>query len=333
MQTGSDPIEQMVQLHASEWQSRLWTLQEGLLARELYVQFKHGAVAVSELAAPKPVTGLISIHEHFDFYRPLKTYVQRRFLTTLYPESHFLALVENLSTRSVTVKTDEPICLATLLSLPLENFDPYPTMADIYRSLSSIPRDLIFLFSQRLREPSLTWAPSSFLESQAEVFHTELENPHPAFLSEHGLVTTAECFLLDRNLSIRTDISHLVYMLTSGNQSYAFKHEPLPSDEYELSHPEQHSKIIENPAIIFETPHAKFTLVGSKSKATRAVLLSRRHEDIESDIATAKFEMSVILWHVRVEHLDFHAAMVRDAEIMEEMYGAKLVTEMRFCIG
>lgn len=38
MLVGEDPVEQMVQLLTCEWHRRLWTLQEGRLARRLLIQ-------------------------------------------------------------------------------------------------------------------------------------------------------------------------------------------------------------------------------------------------------------------------------------------------------
>jgi len=49
------------------------------------------------------------------------------------------------------------------MGLALEDFQPFPTMADIYRSLPNLRQDLLFTGSTRLLTPGFRWAPFTFL--------------------------------------------------------------------------------------------------------------------------------------------------------------------------
>lgn len=49
LQVSTDWYERKLQLQSSEWVGRLWTLREGRLATDLYIQFKDRAIPVSGL--------------------------------------------------------------------------------------------------------------------------------------------------------------------------------------------------------------------------------------------------------------------------------------------
>jgi hypothetical protein len=81
VKVGSDQTEQVLQLLCSEWQRRLWTLQEGRLARDLHIQFKDSAVPISALMAtnPRSQSGESGATE-FDYTLGVKLDLQHRFL-------------------------------------------------------------------------------------------------------------------------------------------------------------------------------------------------------------------------------------------------------------
>ncbi|KAG4414184.1 hypothetical protein IFR04_012671 [Cadophora malorum] len=101
--------------------------------------------------------------------------------------------------RSVTVPTDEPICLATMLGLPLEGYRPYPTMLDIYRSLPVLPPDLLFLGSPKMETPGFRWAPSTFLEQDSQDFN-DSPDEDTALLTEEGPRIKRSCIISENDL-------------------------------------------------------------------------------------------------------------------------------------
>jgi hypothetical protein len=198
-QVDSNWLEQSLQLLASEWMQRLWTLQEGRLASELYIQFKDEAVSILKLSDVDP-----GIHIGTDTYismgirRSLGRSIRARFAKQEEVSRRFSDLIQDLSHRSVTVASDEPICIATLLGLPLEHFDPSPTMEDIYRSQSSLPQDILFVGGARLTSPGYRWAPATFLQ-QHSVLNSDEE---PATILKEGLKVCKDCVVFDDGVQI-----------------------------------------------------------------------------------------------------------------------------------
>lgn len=170
-QVGGHWLERRLQVLGSEWMKRLWTLQEGRLTSSLYFRFRDETVPLTQLTQTDS-----PYHTDYDkdifseFYKTTGSELKLRFQNTPDLSRHFLNLAVDLAYRSVTVATDEPICLATLLGLNLEDFKPYPTMIDIYKSLPEIPEDIIFVQSRRIEYPGFRWAPSTFLEQGLKTF-------------------------------------------------------------------------------------------------------------------------------------------------------------------
>ena len=275
-------------------QRRLWTLQEGRLARELFIQFKGRSVPVSELIAHRPFSQIpVSDADIFDFSRTLKENIRLRFSRNEDVQSRFTALIEDLARRSVTVDSDEPICLATLLDLSLEDYEPYPTMLDIYRSLPNIPQNVIFLKQPRLHVPGFTWAPSTFLETEFVSFMSGSRTPPPGRLSEDGLHITKDCLLLDQDLDFRripSNSSEIYIITTSNEQNFAIQAHDVTSPDGQPLRIEP-SRAIKTPAVIWEKPYTYFALNGSSRVVSNAVLVSRLFDS--EGVTYCRFEMAL----------------------------------------
>jgi hypothetical protein len=236
-QVASNWLEQCLQLLASEWMQRLWTLQEGRLASELYIQFKDKAVSILELSDMGP-----DIHIGTDTYisndirRHVGKEIRARFAKQEKGSRRFWDLIADLSCRSVTVASDEPICIATLLGLSLEQFDPFPTMEDIYRSLSSPPQDILFVDSPRLTSLGYRWAPATFLKRDT-MRSTAVEEP--ATILEEGLKVCKDCVVFTDGLQISEhseSSTGLNYVQQNGKDEFLFARwhlkEEAPSQSY-----------------------------------------------------------------------------------------------------
>jgi hypothetical protein len=115
---------------------------------------------------------------------------------------HFVDVVTELTYRSATVITDEPICLATLLGLELDDFKDDPTIADIYCSLPQLPQDLLFVPGQRLDIPGLKWAPASFMHGY--IWRSK-KRYQSAILGDMGLDVRTDAIILDENVCLKID--------------------------------------------------------------------------------------------------------------------------------
>jgi len=327
MRVGPDSMEQILQLLACEWQRRLWTLQEGRLARDLCIQFRDGAVPVSELARIAPLAEFRKSNaDIFDFFFLAKSDVEGRFSKEQDAKTQFLNLVEDLSSRSATVKSDEPICLATMLGLDLEDFNPYPTMPDIYRSFREVPQDLIFLNQPRLRLPGLLWAPSTFLEIEYVSFAWGEASPSGR-LSSDGLHVVKDCLLLDEALDFYRDpnsASEIYIIRASDDMTFAVASDNVVSADGSSVYVEP-SRSIERPAVIWEKSGDRF---GTTSKG---VLVSRLHD--EDGVTYCRFEMGLSGWRIGEQHQDFHQRMLRDLGKIIGEVSASFVIDKAFCVG
>ncbi|KAK4450432.1 hypothetical protein QBC34DRAFT_349181 [Podospora aff. communis PSN243] len=170
----------------SIWMRRLWTLQEGVLAKSLYFQFRDKPIHAQSLL---PLLESPSDYRYWVLWADLNkelhrlTHLNPSTPSPLPPQPHplYRQIQSALDFRSVSYPSDEPICIATLLSLPLApillssscpSTDPPETtssarMRTLWRLLAAadggIPARLIFSVDTPLSEPGYGWAPKTML--------------------------------------------------------------------------------------------------------------------------------------------------------------------------
>ncbi|KAL9594391.1 MAG: hypothetical protein Q9219_007059 [cf. Caloplaca sp. 3 TL-2023] len=174
--------EASLRIVLSQWMTRLWTLQEGALpakSNKLFFQFADYAVRVQTL-----YRHVASVSHKTVQWRGIASDIMRRFHTfinlleadTKNPERQvgaFKEIMQSLRYRSVTIPFDEPLIIATLLGLDLDEIlkrsaeDRMKAMWKLLGSSSQgIPRDLLFYLGPKLSDRGLRWAPRSLLEGQ-----------------------------------------------------------------------------------------------------------------------------------------------------------------------
>ncbi|KAL8689087.1 MAG: hypothetical protein Q9218_005156 [Villophora microphyllina] len=183
--------EASLRIVLSRWVTRLWTLQEGALparTNKLLFRFRDFAVQIWTLYHHVATVSHKTIQ-----WRALASGIMRRFHTFTHlfnvdnPESQaapFRDLVRALRYRSVTVPSDEPLIIATLLALDLNPIlaePPHSRMNTLWKLLGvsprGIPKDLLFHIGPTLSEPGLRWAPRSLLLGN-EHFFFRRPGPH-----------------------------------------------------------------------------------------------------------------------------------------------------------
>ena len=177
----SNAAELYARILTCGWMRRLWTLQEGALASDPWVQFKDRPISL-RLFDP-----LKKLHDENINYRRLVQDMwsdSRPLNLCLYyfpngaPE--LSVLDRALSHRKTTVATDEPICIATLMNLdvsqvlPLSAEDRMCKVWDLLAAANSgsLPRKMVFLDGPKLNRRGHRWAPSTLLPP-GEHFHEE----------------------------------------------------------------------------------------------------------------------------------------------------------------
>jgi len=166
--------ELLTRISASTWRRRLWTLQEAILAQELFVQFAERAESLSTSARLKAAQNAdmdisfwsqVSYHcDQFDF--DLYTYWNN--FNVLERIHHVWG---QLSHRGTSHAADEVNCLATLLNLKAEQFDklldtPVASRHQAFwdTQTTGIPATVLFLPGPKMTTPGYRWAPASLLD-------------------------------------------------------------------------------------------------------------------------------------------------------------------------
>jgi hypothetical protein len=122
-----DISEQIARIFTSGWMRRLWTLQEGALAKSLQFQFSDGPVSMDNLQRQLAERGVMEMRYkwlYYDFskeYSQIRSFFQGSSQTPRIPVADIRVLDQALHHRGVSVASDEPLCIATLMSMPLED--------------------------------------------------------------------------------------------------------------------------------------------------------------------------------------------------------------------
>ena len=199
---GMGPEEICARIIASGWMRRLWTLQEGALPAvkgRLWFQFYDQPInlqlikqqmnrLMKDLSRGELAIAILSrIHTFTTFFD--------RDCNDLGAD---LGTVDAaLQHRSVSVSSDEPLLIGTLLGLDVTAILNGSEKTRIHRMWSlmptavrGLPIDILFRLGPRLREEGYRWAPSSMLyyEDENPVMMTMREGDNQGIPTQHGLL-------------------------------------------------------------------------------------------------------------------------------------------------
>jgi hypothetical protein len=197
-----DSSEKLIRILTSAWMRRLWTLQEGALAKSLYFQFADAAVSFDDL-----IRDFMSSMNHMK-YRTLFNDISNEChgLKWFFHWNHndninksLQILDRSLQFRGVSVPTDEPLCIGALMCLDLNailGVKPKENrMQRVWELIAlqkgGIPAQVIFFQEPRIDVRGWKWAPRSFLTIQKGKDLTSRElrwiDKDLGTISEHGL--------------------------------------------------------------------------------------------------------------------------------------------------
>lgn len=168
-------LEACVRIFTSGWMRRLWTLQEGSLAKKIWFQFQDSAVELHSLwlALCRILTAEVGRKGlAFDMLienRGLRTFFHRNpGDPTVGPGVS--VLVDALQHRSVSVASDEPLLIGNLLNLDIDRILQSPVefrMQILWSQMCSVPRgipqNILFHIGPKLAAKGYRWAPATLL--------------------------------------------------------------------------------------------------------------------------------------------------------------------------
>lgn len=163
--------ELLLRIIASNWNSRLWTLQEGALARKLIFQFADQAYDMRTGWDRFTNQGLHTCMERLILEPTINDkagdLLDFRGSETSMPEK-LHSLVSSLQFRSTSVAPDEAICISNLLGIDLKKVmegSPETRMERLWRLVHEVPPDFAWRNWPRLDADGIRWAPKSMLRS------------------------------------------------------------------------------------------------------------------------------------------------------------------------
>ncbi|KND93687.1 hypothetical protein TOPH_01923 [Tolypocladium ophioglossoides CBS 100239] len=179
---GAHPAELLLTTFgASAWMRRLWTLQEGALGNSLYIQFADRAVDSSALLLQLFEAGREDLR-YLRMWQDVMTEFNQLQTRCAAPPSGetsghtpppLVYLQRALHYRTVSVASDEPLCIATLMALDTGYIAAAPDAEGrmvrawelLSRAHGGLPVRIIFFAEETLDVPGWRWAPRSLLGS------------------------------------------------------------------------------------------------------------------------------------------------------------------------
>ncbi|EXJ80649.1 hypothetical protein A1O3_06933 [Capronia epimyces CBS 606.96] len=179
-------LEILLRIASTGWTRRLWTYQEGVLARRLCFQFADRAVDIDEVY-------LRWQQNPWAIYYPgvRGVYKELRLLQDSTEDDYTAKLLhrvhKTLQFRKTSVLSDEALCLATLANLSPEKVRTVSQSSDemrmqtFYSCLPQLSRQLIFWSGDHLPHTGFRWAPSSFLNNSNRFFAKWADEPSASY--------------------------------------------------------------------------------------------------------------------------------------------------------
>ncbi|KAL8916044.1 MAG: hypothetical protein Q9208_008729 [Pyrenodesmia sp. 3 TL-2023] len=170
--------ELLAQISCSSWMRRLWTLQEGRLAARVWFQFANEAVDVQSIwksRDPRRVPSTVANWINLALYVRLWTQIWYRgkairntsLVASMISMTHYA-----LASRSVSVSTDEALCLFNLMDLDIKQVTAVPPtqrMEVFWRTFQRVPKGFVFSrATNKMSVEGLHWAPASFMGNQTQ---------------------------------------------------------------------------------------------------------------------------------------------------------------------
>ncbi|KAF5609969.1 heterokaryon incompatibility protein [Fusarium tjaetaba] len=165
--------EILFKIISCSWNTRLWTYQEGALAKSLIFQFSDMPYDLDVNISCLQQSGSPIERACLDFAL-FSQYTSLRGFRKLQSQHERLeAASVAFCYRTTSVETDEALCLATLLDLnatEIAHTQPELRMAKLWNMMPKIPSDILFQNLACLPDAGLSWAPRTFLASRLNAY-------------------------------------------------------------------------------------------------------------------------------------------------------------------
>ncbi|KAJ9236796.1 hypothetical protein DTO212C5_238 [Paecilomyces variotii] len=170
--------ELLVRIFNAAWNRRLWTYQEGALAKAIFFLFRDDICDLdltfrrckASLDITTSTTIWPSLAAKYDSLRGFRMISSDR-------EEALPAVMTAVAFRSTSQASDETLCLAALLNLDMEPIlrekDVLSRMELFWAMMDSVPLNILCYMGDTIDKPGLRWAPRTLLLSASNIMqHT-----------------------------------------------------------------------------------------------------------------------------------------------------------------
>lgn len=178
------PHELLARISASGWMRRVWTLQEGVLASRLFVEFRDRIQDLSSLVCQMNAR-TNSLEIELDMV-PVECMLAVGLLQSIRRSRSedqcqcFINTWNSIKTRQTSRRGDELICFAHLIGLDVADLlytdDTDWRMKTLFSMLPYVPRGLLYTAGPKLNTDGYRWAPQSiFTDERIDPTSTAVE--------------------------------------------------------------------------------------------------------------------------------------------------------------
>ena len=193
-----------VRFFTCAWVHRLWTLQECLLAKNVFVAFKDYIGSLHDAARILKANSIYPIE-----YSCWSDFVNYRVHMMTEPPT-IGAVQRFVARRHSTDPDDEPFAIAPILRLQVSDLhqDSHEKrMVRFWQLIGKVPFNTIFLTCPRLQTRGFTWAPRSLMAVRAG---SQMDTgPPSAQVTEYGLRNTWLVYTFASTAAVGTVTSHV----------------------------------------------------------------------------------------------------------------------------
>ena len=165
---GTSDAEILLRILCSAWTTRLWTFQEGALAKDAYFRFRDAAVNITAMREHVLTT---SQAQSPDVGEMLEELGLGWFSLEARPSTAgqlLIILAKAVRHRATSVAEDEALCLGSLAGVDMDTLanpkvPPKERMRIFWEKFEAPPSMLVFWEGRNLDEIGYRWAPASFL--------------------------------------------------------------------------------------------------------------------------------------------------------------------------
>ncbi|KAF8419024.1 hypothetical protein EV426DRAFT_678427 [Tirmania nivea] len=154
--------EKLFRIATSGWMSRLWTLQEGMLAKELVFELSSGTACAYQHLMPS--TDELYVNT---VIAPLAAAL---FRLTKGDQFDLVDIARALVVRRTSRAPDETLAIACLLGVDAEELaglEPQERMKTLLLRIGKLPRSILTLGGPRMAEPGFRWAPRTLMTAHS----------------------------------------------------------------------------------------------------------------------------------------------------------------------